>query len=338
MAVVNSSVIVQVQGVPFSYRPVPELELAGYLRPIDWPRIPTSWALFPGTPDTPSNDLMRTFKPPKPDFSLTDVHHHGNLSVECVVEGLPAFRLIIEELWPDNPDDEGAITELFGAASLAWWSEITDEDERRRRTLARMPYYWPDDSEDDRIARDKFLTTKIDCNVEDGVVPWCRWVPERSGYYRLKVAGAWLMHARDSREWRSPAALRTLRRDVMALGDEDREYMRARLGELGCGQGRDVEPECAWSPGVLGLNSDLTDIMSTGPSDVLTPDIDSYDPQRDENELYSLTGDEHRFGGLDLRVTFSEPTAALLFGKYTETQAFGIQVHEVRVHTVTPAN
>ena len=40
------------------------------------------------------------------------------------------------------------------------------------------------------------------------------------------------------------------------------------------------------------------------------------------------------YPGLDLRVRYTDLGET---AKYTETQTFGIQVHEVRVRTVTPA-
>ena len=41
------------------------------------------------------------------------------------------------------------------------------------------------------------------------------------------------------------------------------------------------------------------------------------------------------YPGLDLRVRYTDLGET---AKYTETQTFGIQVHEVRVSTVTPAH
>ena len=334
LAVVNSSVVVQVQDVPVNDRPVPRRypsfnifnddlrEARNHNLLID------SVALFPGDP----RNLMRTSKSgTNPAREYDDVAWVGNLAHKCVVSGLPAFRLIVEEFWPDKEDDKDAITELFGAHSLDWWEAITDEKEKRNRTLARGQPYWPDlTTGDQRRARDERLLTKIDCNVERGVASWCRWDPERSGYFRLKVAGAWRTLARGGRSWRSARDLTRLRAVVQGLDEEQKVTARRNLQVLGCGLGQPIEPTCdVLTPGALGVTDDFTDLRATGPGG-------GWD-EFDLDYLYQLAGDHHRYGGLDLRVTHKDPFAPPTIFKYSETQSFRIQVHDVRVHTVAPS-
>ena len=333
VAVVNSSVIVQMQDSAVDVRPSPsDFRFPDdYLEDeVDWTLVRRASALFPGT-DT----LVRASYLPQEltNDSFGEVPRFGNLALKCVVEGLPAFKLVIEELWPDKPDDETAIKELFGTDSLGWWDAISDENEKRRRTLNRgLPHYWPDAlTEADRETRDDALRTRVDCNVEPGKAAWCRWGPQRSGYFRLKVAGAWQMRLRGPRGWRSLGALQGLQATVAGFSDEERDTLRDTLAEFGCGEGQPIDPSCAWTPEVLGLNSDLDNILPTGPDpdDLLA---------RDDDYVYQLVGDHHRFGGWDLRVSQIESRhSAPITAKYTETQEFGILVHEVRVSTVTPS-
>ena len=329
VAVVNSSVIVRMQDVAVDLRPLPRFRFPGdYLEDeLDWSLVREAKALFPGT-DT----LVRSAYLPDTGDSYNEVWRFGNIALKCVVDGLPAFRVVIEELWPDKPDDETAIRELFGTDSLGWWDAISDENEKRRRTRARgLPLYWPDPAtQEDRQARDDALRTKVDCNVEIDKAVWCRWNPQRSGYFRLKVAGAWHLDARGGRGWISANALRGLRNTVRNFDEDDRSKLRDTLAQLGCGQGQPVDPSCVWTPAVLGLNPELDDILPTGPDpgDVLA---------RDSDYLYQLVGDHHRSGSLDLRVVHIESRyGPPITAKYTETQEFGIQVHAVSVRTVTP--
>ena len=342
-AVVNAPVMVQVRGVPLDFRPIPHGSFDVLGEAMDWGLITRSFAIVPGVSGTPSTNLMRTYGLLHPDDSYSDAASLANQSLQCVVEGLPALELIVEELWPDK--DYTAIRELFGPSSVAWWDGLSDvhgnpdHAQRRRQTQARGLTYWPDLTDpDDQEARDDSLETRVSCNAEQAQVPWCRWIPTRSGYYRLKVGGAWLVHAREDRAWSQAGALRALRRSVMGLDGSERARTLDTLAALGCGEGNTPSPDCAWQPSVLGLNDTLTDILPTGPNDVLTADVNNYRPERDPNHLYWLGGDQHRFGGMDLRVGFRESREFALGGIYTETESFGVQVGEVQVSTVTPSD
>ncbi len=325
VAVVNSPVVVQVRGVPVGFRPAPppkygESDGLNVFRDlIELDRL-RSWAVSPGVAGTPSDSsLLRTYQIRDPGDDFSGAHDLGNESWDCVVEGLPAFTLFVEELWPDK--DEGAIRSLFGTVSLDWWDAMS-EDEQHRRTEHRGLGYWPDLTAEARRLRNEALSTHVECNAEQGEAAWCTWTPRRSGYFRLKVGGAWIVHAREDRSWKSASQLRQLRRTVRNLDDAGRSRVRANLATLG------------WGPEALGLNNALTDILPTGPDDTLTDDIDNDVLERNPDHLYWLPGDQHRFGGWDLRVRFTESRVFAQGAMYTETQTFGIQVHEVRVRTV----
>ena len=226
--------------------------------------------------------------------------------------------------------DAEAIRRLFGQDSLDWWCSLT-LDERRSRTLSKGLEFLPDLAgtalDDAQEARAGALAGTVDCNTEEETQVWCRWTPSRSGYYQLAVGGAWGMESRTSRAWKSARELATLRDKVMRLSRTDRDRIRQMLGQVGCGQGRPVEDSCRFNPDVLGLNPGMTDILPTG-----TPD-DDWDTL-DRVWLWRSSRDTHRFGGSDLRVTFRNGPDTTM---YTETQEFGIQVHEVRVATVSPS-
>ena len=337
-AVVNAPVIVHVQRVPVDYRPGLHSSFDPLGEALDWSLLVSTYALFPEVQGNPSETLVRTYHIAYAG-SYGDATSLANQSFDCVVEGLPAFEVIVEELWPDK--DYTAISQMFGADALSWWDALSDthgnpdHEARRRRTQARGITYWPDLTDANaRRARDESLETRVSCNTEQAQIPWCRWIPARSGYYRLKVAGAWLLHAREDRFWKSARQLRNLRTRVANLTPTQRARTFDTLAALGCGQGNTPDPACAWSPGVLGLNNTLTDILPTGPNDILTANIAHYQPERDPEHLYRLAGDHHRFGGMDMRVRYLEHTYFSTGGYYTETETFGIQVSEVRVGTV----
>lgn len=95
---------------------------------------------------------------------------------ECFASERPEFRLVIEELWPDT--DRADIEELFGVDTLRWWDDLT-----------------PDQQQSITAARPSTETTEITCaqndDSEQGIS--CRWLPTKSGYFRVSAAGAWWM-------------------------------------------------------------------------------------------------------------------------------------------------
>lgn len=318
LAVVNSSVIVRLHDVPVTVREYPRvLTLDNLINGrILWR---TTFAEFPGTGLVPSEQVVRTFTRPPPDITTASPAALANRTNECAASNAPMFKLIVEELWPDRPADAAAITAMFGASALDWWTNLsmTPGAQRRLTEASGLPW-WPalstPDERDERIAS---LKTKIDCNSAQSSEVWCRWTPARSGYYRLKVGGGWLMTVGEVRGVQNAADLATLSRNVQRLTPQQRQRVRDTLTVLGCGPYRTPDPSCAWSPSSVGLQNDLSDIIP------LTPD-----------GLYRRPGEGQQFPGLDLRVRYQDRGVTT---KYTETQTFGVEVHEVRVHTVSPA-
>ena len=319
LAVVNSSVIVRLHDAPVTYREYPSsLSLNDLVNGnIRW-RM--QYAEFPGTGLAPSGQLVRTFSRPPSNLSTNSPSRLGNLSFECVANHLPVYKLIVEELWPDRPDDAAAITAMFGPGALDWWTDLAREPGAQQRlTESRGLPWWPSLSttaeQDQRIAS---LKTKAPCHAGQSVEVWCRWTPARSGYFRLKVGGGWHMTIGDIRGTIGAFRMAALRLGVQSLTPQQQQHVRDTLAVLGCGRNRSPDPSCAWSPAAVGLQNDLSDIIP------VTPD-----------SLYRSPNEGQQYPGLDLRVRYSDRGST---AKYTETQSFGIQVHEVRVSTVTPSN
>ena len=316
LAVVNSSVIVRLHDAPVTFREYPSsLALSDLVNGnIRWRR---EYAEFPGSGLVSSGQTVRTFSRPPSDIVTGSPARLGNLSNECVAKELPLFKLIVEELWPDRPADMAAITTMFGSSALDWWTNLASiPDAQRRLTEARGLPWWPDlmtsDEQNERIAS---LQTKIKCHAGQNVEVWCRWAPTRSGYFRLKVGGGWQLTIGDVRGVAS--RLPALSRAVQNLTPPQQQQVRDTLTVLGCGPNVTPDPSCGWSPAAVGLQNDLSDIIP------FTPD-----------GLYRSPTEGQMYPGLDLRVRYSDRGETT---NYTETQSFGIQVHEVRVSTVTPS-
>ena len=318
LAVVNSSVIVRLHDAPFGFREYPSsLNLNTLISGnIQWRR---EFAEFPGTGLVPSEQVVRTFSRPPSNLTSTSPAIMGNLSYECVTTELPLFKLIVEELWPDRPADATAITAMFGSRALDWWTNLgLTPGAQQRLTEARGLPWWPGlttpDEQNERIAS---LKTKLECHSGQSIEVWCRWTPTHSGYFRLKVGGGWRMTIGGTRGSIGATRLQALSLSVQNLTPQQQQQVRDTLEVLGCGSNRAPDPSCGWSPAAVGLQNDLSGIIP------ITPD-----------SLYRSPSEGQMYPGLDLRVRYTD------FGEatnYTETQSFGIQVHEVRVSTVTPA-
>ena len=321
-AVTNSSVIVQLHDVPSTYRSRPSSLSLAVLKSgnLNWGSR-REYAEYPGSGLAPSGQLVRTWSEPPAELTTGSTADLANRTSECIVLFLPLFRLSVEELWPDRREDAEAIASLFGPEALDWWNHLAGiPGAQERLTERRGLPWWPDlETPEQRAARTELLETRIDCRGEQDIPVWCRWVPSRSGYYRLKVGGGWLMSVGRSRNWKSDALLNLLSTQVQALDQTEREQVIDSLVELGCGPAREPHSSCALSPVAVGLRPDLSDIIR---------------PSEDSDELYRLSGEGHRYGGFDLRVDFSDTGSS---AKYTETQELGVQVHEVRTSTVTPS-
>ena len=317
LAVVNSSVIVRLHDAPMTYREYPSsLSLNDLVNGnIRWQR---DYAEFPDSGLTPSGQIVRTFSRPSSTLVTNSPAVLGNLSFECVATHLPVYKLIVEELWPDRPADAAAITAMFGLKALDWWTNLAMvPGAQERLTEARGLTWWPSlTTADEQDGRVDSLKATVPCHAGQSVEVWCRWTPSRSGYFRLKVGGAWYMNIGDIRGVHSADRLAALSRSVQDLTPQQRQQVRDTLAVLGCGRDRTPDPSCAWSPAAVGLQDDLSDII----------------PLTSEG-LYQNPTEGQKYPGLDLRVRYTDRGSST---KYTETQTFGIQVHEVRVRTVTP--
>ncbi len=331
VAVVNAPVIVTVTDIR--------------LRESDWrghvyPRSPhldvvvfseeRRWVTYDG--DIGGDPRVRTWKSIESSatFASVDQITGGERVKECEVSQAPRFKMVVQELWPDNGptmyqsdcsvlpadrrpgSDAEAIIELFGTDSLDWWCKLSDA-ERRRHTAARGLAWWDDDPATEQAKRVKDLTEKVDCEyTTNGQTIWCRWVPTRPGYYRLTAAGAWYMSSYD----RAPAG--GLLTEMLAYlndpthGTDRREQMSAELASVG----RDAAN--------IGLSGDLLgDNLMTA----LRP------PYPEPDWIYSDEALLTNCPSIDLRI-YCHFSAS---GNYTESEPIGIMVHEVRVSTVTPS-
>ena len=267
-------------------------------------------------------------------YRVNNSQTHGSVTEivrgECIVRSLPDFRVLIEELWPDN--DEAAIEELFGAGTLNWWWALSST-ERGDRTKARGLEYvdgmTPARLEAELERRATTLNEEIRCNFGSDV--WCKWTPPRPGYYRLTAAGGWHMKTFGRRRWLTPAQISVveefLQKDVTP-GDG-----RCRSKEDRFGRGRDYD--CIMkhldlmgvTPEEIGLEHDPVNRVFTG--------LISRPPGRDNEWLYSdAAGENVRCRPRDLRVNCGGGTTGV---NYTESEPAGIIVHEMRVSTVTPS-
>ena len=262
---------------------------------------------------------------------------------ECAFGGAPYFKLMVQELWPDNgPDyddndpncvvpiggnrpgsDAEVIIDLFGSDSLRWWCALSAA-ERQRRTLARGLEWWDDPltDQDGRVAEQ---TEEVFCDFTEVVgTTWCRWVPSRPGFYRLHAGGAWTM----TRYYdRVPAASRlTLVLDYLNgwVNDPDPDNPPYVDPAVGATRRAALEAQLVAvrrSASQIGLTDDLTAALP------LAPDAPS-------DWLYSSNpGRWANCPSTDLRI-YCDSTVS---GNYTKTEPIGIMVHQVRVSTVTPS-
>ena len=283
---------------------------------------------YPG--GSPGDPIIRTWH--QADTSAT----YGSVSDlarggDCFVRDLPQFRILVEELWPDN--DATAIEDLFGTGTLNWWMALTQEEQRRHtetRGLVFTVGMTPAQLDDELDRRARILNDEISCNHGRDV--WCRWTPTRSGYYRLTAAGGWTL--------RSFLGLKTWvqAHHIRSFDDFLRNHFNAGDGDClqtdDFARGRDYD--CimehlglmGMTPAQIGLVHDPILRTFTG----LLP----RGPHQDNEWLYSAAaGENYRCPPLDVRVACGSSGGAV---NYTETEPIGIQVHEVRVSTVMPTN
>lgn len=304
LAVVNSPVTIAIHDVPTTYRTESYAQLSGgavrirTARLVEYPE--------PAGPD----HLLRVWSDIDSSRPYGSVAGMANASGECVSSYLPLFKLVVRELWPDNPADYGAIRDLFGADSLDWWDAIPTDTERKRRTEARGLEWWNDlnaAEQEDRTAR---MTHDVSCDSSNGATAWCRWQPAGSGFFRLTGAGAWLLGNSGNRTWIFPDGETAINDALGRLDATGRASLLSQISGAGL------------TPQAIGINDTLT---------ALLPIPRGGDP----DTLFSTRASVSRCPPVDIRVRCTYPSGT---GNYVTTEPIGVRVHEMRVSTVPPSS
>ena len=327
LAIVNNTVTVSVVDVPFerrTERTIGDIS-AGGVRVDRFPGLVS----FAGVDTSDTTALTRATTI---DFG-DDNRRFDSRSLfvspgtECRVRELPYIDLIAEELWPDHAESHTEILALFGASTLRSWDAL-DEPDRRALTEARGLEWLGDSPTDSQLAaRRAALTVQSECV---GNNPWeCEWTPSRAGYFKLTAAGAWRMSQSRIRSWRSAYQLGSTINEALESDAIEQETER-RLGELGL-TADDVGLETDASDrlvGVRGIDPRCgEDRDFAGTLAYCRPLGDQFDLFNEDNAATASCSP------LDLRVLCSSGENY----NYTETEAVGVMVHEVRVNTVMPS-
>lgn len=301
LAVVNSPVVFTVHDVPIEQSGSVPVLLSSTRTGLDFR---TKWTFIQYASPTDEDPMIRTWIGASSGASLSSVRDMVR-SGECALTNTPRIRVRIEELWPDNAQTE--IEDLFGADALAWWRDLPDDTVRKHRTEARDLEYWGNLDAAGKIRetqrRSRDLTETILCNLVEQI--WCRWVPTRSGYFKVQAVGAWI-----SRFYSSG-------RDWYSISDVDQELSS---GKFGSGLNLTALSRRGLSPEQAGLSSGLTSALPL--------------PSASDDWLYSAeAGSNFRCPGPDVRVRCHAGGDA---SNYTESEPIGIQVFEMRVATRLP--
>ena len=305
LAVVNSPVTIEILDIPTVYR----RQKYGY----SWgSRLKTSSRTvveYPEPDPAEPDNLLRLWNYPDSTISYNNVSGLASSSVsgtsECFLYYLPLFKIIVRELWPDNPSDRLEIDELFGTDALQWWHDIPTNAERERRTNAQGFEWWPNLStteQDDRIAE---MTENVRCDSNTNSLAWCRWQAPKPGYYKLAGAGAWVPTDAGNRQWMTSSQVNTINNYLSGLSTQDRIDL---LDDLGVS-----------TPQEAGINAAMDALL----------------PFTNQDTLFSTLSVQARCPPLDVRVRCLRATSS---GNYVETEPIGVTVHEMRVGTVTPSN
>ncbi len=321
VAVVNSPITLSIEDLPDQTRTVDFIALRfGWL----WTLEPDSTLVYEYSSSTPGDPSVRTHMNINPSRTYTTVDY-AMVRGECRVETWPDFRVLVEELWPDN--DATVIQNLFGASALNWWTALS-QSERQQHTEARGLNYvvgmTPTDLGLELERRAQSLNKEIRCNQGDDV--WCRWTPSRSGYYRLTAVGGWMLAQHAGRIWRWPAQVTRIEsflQNHVASGDGDCTSGTQNFRDYDCIKQWLLDRNL--QPADVGIEDDLVLQEFTG----LLPRL----PHQDYEWLYSAAAGEHyACPPLDVRASCGSLAGAV---NYTESEPIGILVHEVQVHTVT---
>ena len=334
LAVINAPVVVRFADIETNLGRFYSLRMhAGEVQ------VSAGWRNYEYFPDDTGfgDRRVRTFSEPDPAGSYSSVSEL--VDSECLIDFEPYLRVRVEELWPDDPDHFTAITELFGADALNWWTNLT-AGEQERRTEARGLNYWgnlPTAAAQSQERQDRYAnyTWEIDCNISEP--RWCRWTPRRSGYFRLQGLGAWVTDRTNNRtfgiivdsnlhdDMRTSLSSQAKRREVRrwlnrrGLTPADIGLLPTLLGPL------DLPPanpaDWPFPPPPAGVNLENWSQTSAGETAL--------------NEwMYTEFAPLTTCVPSDIRITCG---GGYDVGNYTETEPIGIQVHEMRVNTVVPA-
>lgn len=248
---------------------------------------------------------------------------------QCTLASRPSFRLVVEEMWPD--EDSQDMLRLFGAQALEWWPTERAQQERisAERGFRLTTGLSPEEQQQERERRELERSSEIGCHSD--TESWCRWTPQHAGYFRLTVAGAWTMSKwNTSRNWRInhdqtdvPARvnkwLSELTQDMSVPCDSDLDHNDRHWFHRGCilkmiatASGVAISEVSPANLASFGLNEDLTGLLPIPPA---------------SDEFYQIP---RPCPTQDLRVQCGSPDDAV---NYTETEPIGIVVHEARVVT-----
>ena len=334
LAVINAPVVVSFADIETTARRFRSLTMLG--RQVGGFHGSRTYQYYPD--DTGFGDRrVRTLTEPDPAASYSSVYEM--VDSECLLTRDPYLQVRVEELWPDDPDHFTAITGLFGADALNWWTSLT-ATEQRRRTEARGLNYWgtlptPAEQSQERQDRSANYTWEIDCNSSEP--RWCRWTPQRSGYFRLQGRGVWVTSRTRHRafginlwsafhnDMRRSLSNQSIRDDVRdwlddrGLIPEDIGLMPNLMGPLDL----PASDPAIWpfAPPPTGVNLESWARTFAG-----------YSALREW--VFTEFAPSTTCAPVDIRIQCINSYAV---GNYTETEPIGIQVHEIRVSTVVPA-
>ena len=326
-AIVNSLITLNIEDIPSRTRRVQLLGVAGS------PQVfyTTSSLLYEYSDSSLGDPVIRTWY--RSNTSSTYSSVADIVRGECIVRDWPDFRVLIEELWPDN--DEIAIEDLFGAGTLNWWRALSPTEQQQHTEARGLQYITagitPAELDAELERRADTLNQEIRCNHGSDV--WCKWTPPRPGYFRLTAAGGWYLKSfGGGRRWLQPHAIQSRENflhNSVSPGDgncphrgqyddfargSDYDCIMAHLGRMGV------------TPQEIGLQDDPVNQVFTG----LIPKL----PSQDDEWLYSdAAGENFRCPQRDMRVSCGGRGTGV---NYTESEPVGIQVYEMRVNTVTP--
>ena len=229
LAVVNSPVVVTIADVPVVQGREPTLRYfpRGPLRTFSGRYLHYADAV-----DGDPVPRVKTFRKADESRAYTgaaELVHDNYRGSECTARLAPLFTVVVTELWPDNPADHMQIRALFGGTTLDWWGNL-NESQRKARTAARGLAWYPDiTTDDEKQRRADALTTEVQC-ARNGYRT-CDWFASRSGYFVLIGVGAWEMERSNVRDWWPDHAMQQVRDALAVAGGQ--AQARGVLGSIG---------------------------------------------------------------------------------------------------------